>query len=258
MLPIDMIGSGDRGPRCRVDGDGGGDGVGDSDGIGSGGRGGDRNDGPDDGRSGEPDGDDTDGRDARTRDGAFGLGESERVVERGDLLEILGNRRRRLLWALLHRRDGPIDLADASREVAARERGIDPAAVTSEERKSVYASLYQHHCPVMNEAGAIEFDRDESTVEGVSAAERQRLLDLAIDSRPVGRAVAGALAAVTGVAGVGWALGAPVLGSLTPTEFGVAVGVSVGVSIVAYAAVVSRRYPVRLSDLLSAADGPDR
>lgn len=203
-------------------------------------------------------GDGTGEPEPRAPDRALGSGGPDRVVERGDLLEILGNRRRRLLWALLYRRDGPVDLADASREVAARERGVDPAAVTSEERKSVYASLYQHHCPVMSEAGAVAFDRDESTVEAVPAAERQRFLDLAIDSRAVARAVAGALAAVTGVAGVGWALGVPVLGSLAPSEFGAVAGVSVAVSITAYAAVVSRRYPVRLGDLLSAADGSDR
>jgi len=180
------------------------------------------------------------------------------VVDREELLEILGNRRRRLLWALLHRSDGPVDLADASRRVAARERGVDPAAVGSGERKSVYASLYQHHCPVMAEAGAIEFDRDASTVEAVVAAERQRFLDLEVDSRAVARAVAGALAAAAGVAGVGWTLGAPVLGSLSLAELGASVGVSVAVSAAVYAAVVSRRYPVRLGDLLRAADGTDR
>ncbi|ELZ59931.1 MULTISPECIES: DUF7344 domain-containing protein [Halorubrum] len=245
MLPIGTDGAGGRNPRCRPDG-------GDGDAGGGGGSAGGEGD------VGGIGGGDADEPGPRARNGTLGPGGSDRVVERGDLLEILGNRRRRLLWALLHRRDGPVDLADASREVAARERGVDPAAVTSEERKSVYASLYQHHCPVMSEAGAVAFDREESTVEAVPAAERQRFLDLAIDSRAVARAVAGALAAVTGVVGVGWALGAPVLGSLTPTEFGAVVGVSVAVSVTAYAAVVSRRYPVRLGDLLSAADGTDR
>jgi hypothetical protein len=192
------------------------------------------------------------------RRGPLGSADAEAVVDRDELLGLLGNRRRRLLWALLHRRDGPVGLAEASRRVAARERGVDPAAVASEERKSVYASLYQHHCPVMAEAGAIEFDREASTVAAVPAAERQRFLDLEIDSRAVARAVAGALAAAAGVVGVGWALDAPVLASLSPAEFGVTVAVSVGVSAAVYAAVVSRRYPVRLGDLLSAADGTDR
>ena len=187
----------------------------------------------------------------------LGSTEPERVLDQGELLEILGNRRRRLLWALLHRREGAVDLADASRRVAARERGVDSTAVTSEERKSVYASLYQHHCPVMAEAGAIEFDRERSTVEAVAAAERQRFLDLAVDPRAVGRAVAGSLAAAAGVVGVGWALGAPVLGALSLADFAVTVGVSAAVSVGVYAAVVSRRYPVRLGDLLRAADGTD-
>lgn len=193
-----------------------------------------------------------------TRRAPIGSADPEPVVDRDELLEILGNRRRRLLWALLHRRDGPVDLAEASHRVAARERGVDPATVTSEERKSVYASLYQHHCPVMAEAGAIEFDREASTVAAVPAAERQRFLDLEIDSRAVGRAVTGALAAAAGVVGVGWTLGAPILASLSPVEFGISVGVSVAVSAAVYAAVVSRRYPVLLGDLLSAADGTDR
>ena len=133
-----------------------------------------------------------------------------------------------------------------------------PAAVASGERKSVYASLYQHHCPVMAEAGAIEFDREESTVEAVAAAERQRFLAIEVDSRAVARAATGALAAAAGVVGVGWTLGAPVLGSLSLAGFGASVGVSVAVSAAVYAAVVSRRYPVRLGDLLRAADGTDR
>ncbi|WP_434522566.1 DUF7344 domain-containing protein [Halorubrum sp. AS12] len=202
----------------------------------------------------------TDGPD--TDDGTtwepFGSTESERIVSQAELLEILGNRRRRLLWALLHRRDDRVDLADASRRVAARERGIDPGAVASEERKSVYASLYQHHCPVMAEAGVIEFDREASTVAAVEAAERQRFLDLEVDSRPVARAIAGSLAAAAGAVGVGWALDAPLLASLSAAEFGVSVAVSAAVSVAVYAAVVSRRYPVRLADLLRAADGPDR
>ena len=182
----------------------------------------------------------------------------DRAVDRATLLELLGNRRRRLLWALLHRRDGPVDLADASRRVAARERGVEPAAVASGERKSVYASLYQHHCPVMAEAGAIEFDREESTVEAVAAAERQRFLAIEVDSRAVARAATGALAAAAGVVGVGWTLGAPVLGSLSLAGFGASVGVSVAVSRAVDGAVVWRRDPVRLGDLLRAADGTDR
>lgn len=200
--------------------------------------------------------DDEGGGDARR--GPLDPADSEAVVERDELLEILGNRRRRLLWALLHRRDGPVDLAEASRRVAARERGVDPAAVASEERKSVYASLYQHHCPVMAEAGAIEFDRDGSTVAPVPAAERQRFLDLEVDSRAVARTVVGALAAAAGAVGVGWTLGAPLLSALSPVEFVVSVGVSVGISAAVYAVVVSRRYPVRLGDLLIAADEADR
>lgn len=193
-----------------------------------------------------------------TRPDPHGSADSEPVVGRDDLLEILGNRRRRLLWGLLHRRDGPVDLAEASRRVAARERGVDPAAVASEERKSVYASLYQHHCPVMAEAGAIEFDREASTVAAVPAAERQRFLDLEIDSLAVARTATGALAAAAGVVGVGWTLDAPILASLSPVEFVVSVGVSVGISAAVYAVVVSRRYPVQLGDLLSVADGTDR
>lgn len=234
---------GGGGPRLRADGGSPSDDTGESDRTeGAGG----------DGPAG------VGGGDADARRGPPGPEGSEAVVDRDELLEILGNRRRRLLWALLHRRDGPVGLAEASRRVAARERGVEPGAVASEERKSVYASLYQHHCPVMAEAGAIEFDREASTVEAVPAAERQRFLDLDIDSRAVGRAVAGALGAAAGVVGVGWALNAPLLSSLSLVEFGVSVGVSVAVSVAVYAAVVSRQYPVRLGDLLSAADETNR
>ena len=246
MLPTDTrLGRGSRErPRCRADG---GKPAADADERDPGG-----------GVSGgEPVGGDRDGGgDARPE--PLGSAGPEPVVDRDELLEILGNRRRRLLWALLHRRDGPVDLAEASRRVAARERGVDRAAVASAERKSVYASLYQHHCPVMAEAGAIEFDREASTVAAVPAAERQRFLDLDIDSRAVARTVTGALAAAAGVVGVGWTVDAPVLASLSPAEFGISVAVSAGVSAAVYAAVVSRRDPVRLGDLLSAADETDR
>ncbi|RLM52358.1 hypothetical protein DVK06_02370 [Halorubrum sp. Atlit-28R] len=245
MLPTDTRRDGEWGGRRGLRADGGAS-------VGDDGR----------GRRGDATGDDGVGSaDSESGDDGrrpLGPADSESVVDRDDLLGILGNRRRRLLWALLHRRDGPVSLAEASRRVAARERGIDPAAVASEERKSVYASLYQHHCPVMAEAGAIEFDREASTVAAVPAAERQRFLDLEIDSRAVARAVAGALAAAAGLVGVGWALNAPGLASLSPVGFGVAVAVSAGVSAAVYAAVVSRRYPVLLGDLLSAADGTER
>jgi hypothetical protein len=238
MLPTDT--RRDRGESARCRADGGESAAGDDD------------------RGGDAPAESTDGEAGGARRGPLGSADAGAVVDRDELLGILGNRRRRLLWALLHRRDGPVGLTEASRQVAARERGVDPAAVASEERKSVYASLYQHHCPVMAEAGAIEFDREASTVAAVPAAERQRFLHLEIDSRAVARAVTGALAAAAGVVGVGWALDAPVLASLSPVEFGVTVAVSVGVSAAVYAAVVSRRYPVRLGDLLSAADGTDR
>jgi hypothetical protein len=242
MLPTDTRRDRGERPRCRADGGGSAAGDDDRDGDAAG-------DGPAEA---------TDGEAGDARRGSRGSGGSEPVVDRDELLGILGNRRRRLLWALLHSRDGPVGLTEASRRVAAREQGIDPAAVASEERKSVYASLYQHHCPVMADAGAIEFDREASTVAAVPAAERQRFLNLEIESRAVARAVTGALAAAAGVVGVGWALDAPVLASLSPVEFGVTVAVSAGVSAAVYAAVVSRRYPVRLGDLLSAADGTER
>ena len=236
------------GPQCRTDGGRNADRGGHAD------RAADDLDRTDRGDAGSSDDDDSAGAAREPR----GPAEPGGVIEQGELLEILGNRRRRLLWGLLHRREGRVDLADASRRVAARERGVDPAAVTSRERKSVYASLYQHHCPVMAEAGAIEFDRERSTVAAVAAVERQQFLDLEVDSKAVGRAVAGSLATAAGAVGVGWALGAPVLAALSLGGVGVAVAVSAAVSVGVYAAVVSRRYPVRLGDLLRAADQADR
>ena len=69
------------------------------------------------------------------------------------LLELLANARRRYLWEHLRREGDEISLREASRAVAARELEKPPAAVTYDERKSVYTSLLQFHCPKMADAG---------------------------------------------------------------------------------------------------------
>lgn len=86
-------------------------------------------------------------------------------ISTDDLFFTLSNERRRRVLEYLRERRARVQMRDLVREVAAREHGIEPDALTYDQRKSVYVSLRQTHLPKMNSLGIVRFDADAGTIE---------------------------------------------------------------------------------------------
>lgn len=80
------------------------------------------------------------------------------------LLEILKNRRRRIVLNLVAEREAETDISVLAEHIAAAENGKDVDAVTTTERKRVYVALHQCHLPKMAQAGAVSFRKDRGLV----------------------------------------------------------------------------------------------
>lgn len=98
---------------------------------------------------------------------------------RDALLEAVSNRRRRYTLHYLQQLDeeGPVDLSEISRQVAAWERGVDLEAIGYDDRKNVHTSLYQFHAPKLADLGLITYDKRSCSVE-LTAYGRNLRLDL--------------------------------------------------------------------------------
>ncbi|MFB6156324.1 MAG: hypothetical protein ABEJ34_00585 [Haloferacaceae archaeon] len=88
----------------------------------------------------------------------------EPAIERDELFKLLGNERRRHAVEFLQSRAEPVSLDTLATHVAARETDQPAEAVTASERKRVYTSLQQTHLPRMDEAGAVEFDKERGVI----------------------------------------------------------------------------------------------
>jgi hypothetical protein len=190
-------------------------------------------------------------------DGAGGAasGDAGAAVAADDLLELLSNRRRRYLWRALRRDGGELELADASRRIAAWENGADPADVEYDQRKSVYNSLHQFHCPKMAEAGLVEFDKRASTVRLATDLPAELTVTVRPETEPVRDTACGALALAAGVVLGAWALGLPVFGDLSLVAVGLSLGIGAGAALLVYSLFVRTEYGLSLADALSRVDG---
>ncbi|ELZ36470.1 DUF7344 domain-containing protein [Halorubrum tebenquichense] len=164
------------------------------------------------------------------------------------LIELLANARRRYLWQHLRREDSEIPLQEASRAVAARELDKPPSAVTYDERKSVYTSLLQFHCPKMADAGLIEFDRRAARVSPCEGS--NPVVELEPDRRRVGATVLGAVGLSTLVTVGAWRLGLPVFGALTLEALAVSLGIAVAVACSLYYSVLRSTPAVEFDEVL--------
>ncbi|WP_192813794.1 MULTISPECIES: DUF7344 domain-containing protein [Halorubrum] len=202
-------------------------------------------DGPATGGGGSATGD----GDARAVDG------DGRSVRANELLELLGNRRRRLLWRHLRAEEAETALSDASRRIAAWENDVDPADVEYDQRKSVYTSLRQFHCPKMADAGLVEFDERDGTVRLTSDLPDELVIEIEPDTENVRRTALGALALSTGVILGSWAAGLPVFGPLSFGGVAFAVAAAVAAAGLVYAVAVRSDHGVSLGDALARVDG---
>jgi len=88
------------------------------------------------------------------------------------VFDVLRNRRRRLVMKALEERDGSTTLSDLAEHIGGIENDKPPQALNAQERKRVYVGLYQCHLPKMDDADAIEFDKNRGTVERGEMADR--------------------------------------------------------------------------------------
>lgn len=88
----------------------------------------------------------------------------DKQLKTADLFEVLSSDRRRALICFLRSRGGKADLRELAAEIAAWEQGIDPSAVSDEDKKRVYISLYQSHLPKLEEHRLVSYDPDTKEV----------------------------------------------------------------------------------------------
>lgn len=81
-----------------------------------------------------------------------------------EILDLMGNKRRRYILCYLVRANGPIECSDLARQIAAWEHDSSPEQVTTSQYQSVYNSLYQTHVPRMKAVGLVEYDRSENLI----------------------------------------------------------------------------------------------
>jgi DNA-binding transcriptional ArsR family regulator len=91
---------------------------------------------------------------------------------------MLSNQRRRCVLSYLDRNPEPVSLSDLAERIAAWENDVDTDDLDYKQRKRVYTSLHQTHLPKLDEAGIVDYDREEGTV---SLAERAADLDIYLE-----------------------------------------------------------------------------
>lgn len=92
-------------------------------------------------------------------------------LSQDDRFDLLSNHRRRYTLHYIKHNGEQATLGELSDQIAAWENEIGIEEVGYDERKRVYTSLQQVHLPRMDEAGVVEFDDREGTVEIGPAAE---------------------------------------------------------------------------------------
>ncbi|MGZ0745696.1 DUF7344 domain-containing protein [Haloparvum sp. AD34] len=88
--------------------------------------------------------------------------------------DLLSNRRRRLVIRYLNEVESATTLDDLAASVAAAENDTSTAALSSDQRKRVYVSLYQAHLPKLADVGVVEYDRESGTVHATDWLEPLR------------------------------------------------------------------------------------
>ena len=88
---------------------------------------------------------------------------TEDTSRRGEIFDLLSNRRRRYAIHYCKQVGEPVTLSDLAEQVAAWELDKDVEALTSAERKRVYTALQQSHLPTLERADVIEFE--DHTIE---------------------------------------------------------------------------------------------
>lgn len=90
---------------------------------------------------------------------------TERPVEIGTVFEMMKNHRRRYVLRYLVMNNGRVVLDNLTEHVAAWEQDKPIEAISPQERKRVYISLYQNHLPKMDTVSAISYDKPSGAIK---------------------------------------------------------------------------------------------
>lgn len=85
-------------------------------------------------------------------------------LSKGEIFEVLQNKRRRFVLQYLRRHGGPVDLGELATQVAAWEYETSCDDISKKQRKRVYTTLQQTHLPRMDEVGIVAYDSDDGTI----------------------------------------------------------------------------------------------
>jgi hypothetical protein len=97
---------------------------------------------------------------------------NQTTLGQDEAYELLSNARRRFVISYLRSQDGRVPLNELSQSLAAWENDIPVDELGDQQIKRIYVSLYQTHLPKLEEAGLIEYDRENSTLEIRREADR--------------------------------------------------------------------------------------
>lgn len=171
-----------------------------------------------------------------------------------EVIDILSNERRRLLWRYLSEEASEASLGDTSVQIAAWENGIPVEEVEYGERKSVYTSLHQFHCPKMDDAGLIDFDKRQSVVRRVSERPEEFVVEVEANGDRARVTSLVALGISAGIIVGAWTLGLPVFGDLTLAAALLAVGIGAVPAVFVYGHLTRANHDITLPDALSRLD----
>lgn len=94
----------------------------------------------------------------------------ESALSQDVAFEMLSSRRRRYVIHALKQHDGAVAFRPLVEQVAAWENGLQPSAVSYEQRMRVYTALRQSHLPKLDANGIVSYDADRGTVALTDAA----------------------------------------------------------------------------------------
>jgi hypothetical protein len=101
---------------------------------------------------------------SRTLDTPSEADSETQTITENELFHLLQTSRRREVIRYLLNTDGPVQIGDIAKFVAATEHETSPAKLTTTQRQRVYIPLYQSHLPKLDECGVIEYDQSRGLV----------------------------------------------------------------------------------------------
>lgn len=99
-------------------------------------------------------------------------------LEKEEVFEVLYNPRRRYTLQRLAQHGRPHTMDELVERISAKENDVPIGELERQQRRRVHVSLYQTHLPLLDEVGAIGYDKETNTIEpGPALRELKPYLD---------------------------------------------------------------------------------